>query len=285
MGVFSRSFTLWKACWRVLTFDKELVLFPIISGIVTIAVTATFLLPLATLFGFIGVKGPGEGVGGDILPYVLLFVWYFVTSFIAFFFNSALIGCAFIRLDGKNPTLADGFRIAFQNLGRIAGWALVSATVGVLLNLLERIRIGGENGIGVGIILRKILGFTWSVLTFLVLPVLIIEQIGPIEAVKRSGYLLKKTWGEQIVGTVGFGLVTFLLSLLGFIPLIVGIIMGTPASIAIGVGLFFVYIIALFILTYTLHSIFTAVLYRYAVTGEVPAYIPETFIQRAFKVK
>ena len=285
MRVFSRSFEIWKSCWKLLKNDKELLLFPVFSGLTVILITATFLIPLSTLFGILGFHGNRTGEGLTLTHYFLIYLWYFVTSFIAYFFNSAVIGCANMRMEGSNPRLSDGFRIGFENLGRIAGWAAVSASVGVLLSLIERLKIGGDRGFGIGSVLRSILGLAWTVLTFLVLPILIIEKVGPIEALKRSGFLLKKTWGEQIVVSFGFGLVGFLLSLLAPIPIAIGFLIGSPGAIAIGFGLALIYILFIVILNSTLRSIFTAVLYRYAVKNEVPPSIPPTLVAQAFTPK
>src|SRR5262249_1074067 len=133
------------------------------------------------------------------------FVFYVVQYTIVFYCNSALVGAALIRLRGGQPTLGDGFRIANERFGSIVGYALVAATVGVILRqIAQRGMIGRILGTGFGL--------AWNVATFLAVPVLVVEGVGPIEAVKRSSQLLKKTWGEQIVGNIGLGLVFGLLS-------------------------------------------------------------------------
>ena len=201
MGKIERSWTLVKASWAVLRADKELIVFPVISSIVLMIVTASFFIPmfLAGMF-----EGGREGI--PVLGVVFGFAFYVVQYTIIFYCNSALVGAALIRLQGGDPTLADGFRIANQRFGSIVGYALVAATVGIILKSISR------RGV-VGRIIAGVFGLAWNLATFLAVPVLVVEGIGPIEAVKRSTQLLKKTWGEQIVGNIGNGLVYGLMTL------------------------------------------------------------------------
>ena len=126
------------------------------------------------------------------------------------FFNSALVACALIRFRGGDPTVADGFRAACSRLPQIAAWALVSATVGFALKAAERrSKRGGQ-------IVAAILGVVWSVATFFVVPVLVIENLGPLAALKRSTKIIQDQWGESFVADLGIGLVSFLAAIPGF---------------------------------------------------------------------
>src|SRR5262249_48661246 len=128
-----------------------------------------------------------------------------------------LVSCAVMRFNGQEPTLGDGFRAAASRLPQILAWSLVSATVGVVLKVIEN---ANEK---VGQFISAILGTAWSVVTFFVVPVLVIEKVGPFQAVARSLAILKKTWGEALVGGIGLGLFKFLLLLPGFLLLVGGI--------------------------------------------------------------
>ena len=197
MGRISRSWQLVKASWAVLRADKELLLFPVASGIASFAVVVVLFL------GWVGSGGldrlDGDGVG--LVDLILLYVFYFITSSVVIFFNSALIAAANIRLDGGDPTLSDGFRIAFSHLPAILGWAAIAATVGLILQALR------ERGGALGFVVSLIGGMAWGLITYLVVPILVVEGIGPVDAIKRSASLLRKTWGEQIVGNFSIGLV------------------------------------------------------------------------------
>ncbi|HEX7384204.1 MAG TPA: DUF6159 family protein, partial [Burkholderiaceae bacterium] len=101
---FSRSWTLVKASAAVLRSDKELMLFPVISTIATLVVLATFAIPAFALRMF----EHGVGVAGAVWG----FLFYFCQYAVIIFFNSALVGAAMMRLEGKNPSLGDGIAIA-----------------------------------------------------------------------------------------------------------------------------------------------------------------------------
>lgn len=201
----------------------------------------------------------------NILSYVLLFLFYVVSYAVGFFFNTALVGAALIRLDGGDPTVRDGFRIAFSRLPQIVGYAIIAATVGMILRFIS------ERAGFLGVIVASVIGFAWNVATFLVVPVLAVEGVGPIEAIKRSGGLLRKTWGEQIIGNVGIGL---LFGLLMFVVLIIGgllIVVAAQASMALAMAAVVIVMLALGIVGLVgsaVAGIYVASLYRYATKGD-----------------
>ena len=271
--MFGRSFRIFSESLAILKKDKEILLFPVLSGVFCL------LAMVGMIFGGIwtGLFGEmfkdviaGSGKEAQILGVVLVGLWYFVTWFIVVFFNVATVACAKIRLEGGDPVLADGFRAGFANLGRIAGWALVSALVGLLLDAIENIR-------GVGKLLRMIIGSAWGVLTYFVIPVMIFEKTGPFGSIRSSKELLRKTWGDALVGSTGLGLVLFLLSLPAF-----GL-MYVAGGVGIIVGL--AYLVLLVVVGSALGNIYRTALYVYATTGQVPAGFDEMAVRQSFAPK
>jgi hypothetical protein len=175
-----RSWELAKGSFRVLRSDKELLIFPFLSFIALVIVTLSFAYPFILVGGITSAQN-GET---NIASYVVAFIFYVVSYTVTFFFQTALVGAAMIRLDGGDPTVGDGLRIAFSRLPKIIVYAVIAATVGMILRWIsERAGIIGQ-------IIGGVLGFAWSIATFLVVPVLVVENVGPIEAIKRStGYL------------------------------------------------------------------------------------------------
>src|SRR5262249_48977174 len=152
----SNSFALAGSSWRVLKTDKKLLIFPILSGIASLILILLFVIPLAMrpeLLG--GVNAQGANQGPHPLVYVFAGVTYFLLFFISIFFNAALVSCALIRFNGGEPTLGDGLSAAASRLPQIFAWALVSATVGLLLNAIENAH---EKA---GYWIRAILGAAW----------------------------------------------------------------------------------------------------------------------------
>lgn len=278
-----------KQSWSVLRQDKELVIFPILSGIACIAVLATFALPLMVqpdLFGqiFGDNKDPRQmPIEQQLLLYGLLFVYYFVNYFVIVFFNTALVSCAIIRFRGENPTVGDGLRMACARLPQILAWAALAATVGVLLKALEdRLSFLGKFVVG-------LLGMAWTIVTYFVVPILAVEKLGPFAAVKRSVTLLKRTWGEALVGGFSLGLINLLLCLPGFIVIVAGLAAAAAAQsivlavAAVAIGL--LWIIAVGIVTSTLQQVFLAGVYIYAAEGVVPNGFAEDSLRSAFRRK
>ncbi|NLA68534.1 MAG: hypothetical protein GX856_09900, partial [Gammaproteobacteria bacterium] len=178
---FSRSWEMVKASAAVLRSDRELMLFPVLSGLATLVVAASFALPVLALRLF----GDGIGLGGMALG----FAFYFCMYSVMVFFNCALVGAAMIRLEGGDPTLSDGFAAARSRLGAILGYAAIAATVGVLLQAMK----GKDNNVLVRLA-GSGLGLAWTLATFLVVPVLVSRDIGPVAALRQSVALLRRTW-------------------------------------------------------------------------------------------
>jgi hypothetical protein len=273
------SWALIKASAAVLRADKELIVFPIVSAIGVLIVTASFALPMLVA-GFFDSIFDGEA---QILGFFVGFLFYIVQYFVIIFANSALVGAAMIRLRGGDPTVGDGFRIAMQHIGPILGYALVSATVGMILRWLS------ERGKLVGKIVSSIAGLAWNLATYLVVPVLVIEDVGPLEAVKRSASLLKKTWGEQIVGNFGIGAIfglLFVVMILLAVPVFIMVVMTENVALMVLVGLVFVLaLVFLGLINSTLNGIYIAAVYRYAAEGEATGFFSEEMVRGAFKLK
>jgi len=273
------SWTLIKASAAVLRADKELIVFPIVSAIGVLVVTASFALP-TILAGFLDALLEGHA---QIFGFVVGFLFYVVQYTVIIFANSALVGAAMIRLRGGDPTVGDGFRVAMKHIGAILGYALISATVGMILRWLS------ERGKTLGRITSSIVGLAWNLATYLVVPVLVVEGVGPVEAIKRSANLLKKTWGEQIVGNFSIGLVFVLLAvlvaILGIPIFILVASTHSPVLITLTALLFVLVFVFMGLISSTLNGIYVAAVYRYAAEGEASGFFSAEMVQEAFRLK
>jgi hypothetical protein len=273
----ANSWELIKASAAVLRDDKELLIFPITSAVGIVLVGIVFSLPMLLAGVSDGLFAGGLGVFGI----VALFLFYLATYFVIFFASSALVGAAMIRLRGGDPTVSDGFRIAFRHAGAILGYAAIAATVGVIMRMLT------ERAGGLGRFVISLIGLAWNVATFLVVPVLVVEELGPLAGIKRSVSLLRHTWGEQIAGNLSINLVFGLLGLLTLLfglPLIV-LAASTQAMglVALGIVLLIVILVGLALVGSTLSGIFTAAVYHFAVTGETGSYFRQELVEQAFR--
>ncbi|MFA6956744.1 MAG: DUF6159 family protein [Thermoanaerobaculia bacterium] len=278
--VFRRSYGIFRQSLAILSADKEILIFPVLSGI---AMLFAFALMIGGGF-FMGVfrailDSAGQGSASEILGYAVLFVWYFLSWFVGLFFNVAVIHCAKIRLDGGDPTVADGINASMRHIGRIAAWAAISATVGLLAQILR------DKLKGFGRIFVWLGEAAWGIATFFIVPVMIFEERPIFDSVKQSWNLVKKTWGESLVGGGGIGLFIFLLAIPGLLPIVLGFVLGNGGAIIGGVAVAVLYWLVLACVSSALGGIYRAALYVYATEQRVAPGFSSEYVTGAFKRK
>lgn len=287
MGKFSRSWELVKQSFAILKSDKQLMLFPILSAACCLVVTAIIATggTLITLPSFAAAAAAGEKWTPAHAPffYPVLFLLYVANYFVIVFFNVALVGVANSRLVGGTWTMRDGLELAWARKGTILQWALVAATVGIILKTLEE-RMGL-----LGRIVMRIIGVAWALACYFVVPVLAFEDLTPIEAVQRSSKLFKDTWGEKVTGGFSISLVFMLLALPGIGLFVLSIFVGFGAQSFALVGLGFIlmmlYFLLLSVVSSAVQGIFNAALYRYACFKQVPPAFNSELITAAWTPK
>ncbi len=283
MGKFSRSWELVKQSFTILRSDKQLMLFPVLSAVSCFAVTAAiasggaFLLLPARAAAI----AAGERFNPNQSPMFLLgmFTLYVVNYFVIVFFNVALVGVANSRLMGGTWTFKDGLELAWERKGTILQWALVAATVGVLLRTLEE-RLGL-----IGRLIMRIIGIAWTLACYFVVPVLAFEDLTPIDALKRSSKLFRDTWGEKVIGGFSLSMVSLVLMLPGIgLPIAAAFLAGINGMM-VGLILMVLYFLVLSVFMSAVGGIFNAALYRYACFKQVPPAFSEELIASAWAPK
>ncbi|MFI4958994.1 MAG: DUF6159 family protein [Lysobacterales bacterium] len=282
-GKFARSWALMKASATVLRSDKSLLVFPLLSGFCTLLVAASFLIPVVVMT--VG----GEHAGQDFHQrmsagaYLLMFAFYLVQYFVIIFFQTALTGVALMHLRGEPTSVAAGFALARSRLPHIFGYALIAATVGLVLRMIQE-RLGLIGRLVVGF-----LGLAWTVATFLVVPILVSEDVGPVDAVKRSVELLKRSWGENLIGNGGIGVVFGLLMvaavLVGAVLIGGAVALQSVVAIVLAVTVVVLGFILLGLIQSSLQGIYAAALYRYAEAGEASVGFDQALLEQAFAPK
>lgn len=263
----------------ILKQDRELVWFPIISGALTFLVMLSFAYPIW--------QNVQSEESQSVMYYAWLFVFYLISYFIISFFNAGLVTCVALRFQGQNPTFRDGWNNALKHIGPLFLWALLSSTVGILLRYLEN-----KSGL-FGRIVTGLVGMAWSLVTYFVIPLIVLENFAVPRSIRRSGELFKKTWGENLIGNISMSLVFFAFGLGGLV--VGGLMMWAAFAVATGDDVFIiVFGIGLLILAFftvlsivqtTLQGIFNTALYIFSQTGKVlPGLSPE-LVQGAFRSK
>ncbi|MFA4875779.1 MAG: DUF6159 family protein [Methanoregula sp.] len=269
-----RSISLVKTSWAILMQDKKLLAFPIMSGIISLIVLATFLLPL-----FFAGSFTDEASVGSLLVLAGIFVFYLVSYFVVIFFNTALITCVHARLNGKDMSIGEALSAAMRHLPSILAWALISATVGLLLQILA------DKAGFIGEIAAALIGGAWSLVTFFVVPILMLEEKGVVDSMKGSFALIKKTWGESIIGAGSIMLIFMVIGILAFLGVLGTLFLGNGVVFLAALSLFIILVIVLGVVASAMQGIFLTALYQYAKTGTVPSAFEKDQIANAFVAK
>jgi len=273
MGRIRMGFRLAGASWRIVRSEPSLVAFPLLSAAAAIAYTLLVVLP-------IGIGGFLAFGDARILGWVLLAILLFGASVGATFFGVAAAHNANEALEGRNPTLGGGLRMAVSRLGVIVQWGLVSATVGLILQILAD-KLGGIGGA----IVQGLGGLAWGIASFFALPILALEGLGPFATLKRSAGVVRERWGESLVGNAAIGIAVFVLVFLPSILVGVGGVLLLGSVEALGLALIAIACLGIAIgslFSFTITTVFRVALYRYATEGKVIGGYDEQSLADAF---
>jgi hypothetical protein len=266
-GRIERGFRLTKASWAIVRGDPALLWLPVISMGCSLLVMAVFGL------GMVGIGLPQQGQTPSPAFWALVFLMYVALSFVTIYFNAAVIGVAMKRLNGEEATLRDGLQLARQRIGKIFLWALITATVGMVLRTIQE-----RSGL-IGRIILGLVGVVWSVITFFVVPVLLFEDLDVVPSIKRSASIFKERWGEQFTGNLTIGAVLLLVML----PvMIIGILIAAALPI-VGIPLLLIAIVAVSAVGAAMTGVFNAALYRFATTGQTGAGFSDADLHDSFR--
>jgi len=279
-GRLSRGWSYFKQSFSILRQDKGLAAFPVVSAILSLVVLGLFFFPVFLVFSQEGIDPDTMTMTGWILWILLLFVFYLIIAFISSFFKAGVVANATRVLQGEHPRFGEGIGAAAAKVGALFSWAVVTATVGVILSLIRN--QDSPAGRIIGSLIAATVGAVWSLATFFVIPVILFEDAGGVfSSIGESWGLFKKTWGETTVAGFSFGLLylpVLFVSICCFLVLLSG---NWTAS----VGLFVVLIILLVltgVFASALHGILVAILYQYATTGTVPPQADANLVKQAF---
>ena len=265
------SWELAKVSWSVLRSDKTLAVFPILSAVASLIVVGVF----AGLIAATGVNSSGGGSGLKGIGYVFIVVGYIALAFVGTYFLGALVHAANEALEGRHAALGESFADANAKLHRILPWALVQATVSIIIQQLE------QRGF-VGQIVASLIGAAWSVVTFLTVPIIMLEDLGPIAALKRSGHLLKQSWGENIAAQFGFGIFGFIGALPAILVFALASGTGSTAVLIVFGAAAVAWLVFVSLVISALSGIYRTALYRFAIDGVAPPAFAGADLQHAF---
>ena len=249
MGRIARGWYLAKASLGVVRSDGTLTVLVVLGGIASGATALGFLVPAAVAYS----------IEETWLAAVMAVVGVYLATLVATYFAVALAAACAEVLEGRDATVRGGTAVASARLGAIAGWALVLTTVNLVIQALR-----SRAGI-LGSLLLGAATVAWGLATFLVVPILALEGLGPLAALDRSASLFRRKWGEQLVGTASIGV---LFALLGTVPAVALMLLGfASGSGVVAIALLVVGVlvaVAAGVLGSAARAVFSVALYRYA---------------------
>ncbi len=277
IGRLRASFLLCKESLRFLRADKELLLVPIFSSVFTgfLIGLLTIILVMVSHF-YDKVVSPTDGVSYP--EYVFMFAVYVVSAFSFAIAQAVIVHIVYIRAHGGNATLGGGIARAFSNWLPLLYWAVITSTVGMILRFIS------ERSVFFGRILAAIMGAAWTILTFFVVPILVIEKKTPIKAVTASATLFKKTWGETLVSNVTLGL-AFVVAHLVVLGSFIGLLLYGAATknawlLITAIVCVIAWLLIATLINAALQGILRTLLYIYAAEDVVPENFNRELLER-----
>lgn len=276
MGRIGNTIELAKTSWSVLKKDRELLWFPVMSFFASIVVIVVAAIPIIAMIDTTN-TATGEQTTVNPAAAVLGILAAMALSIVTVFFNGALVAGAYERMSGGDPTVKSALNRAFSRISGLVPWAILTATVGLILQALR------ERAGWLGRMVVSMIGMAWDVATFLVVPALIIDELGAVDGLKRSGSLLKQTWGENIAARVGFGLVGMLLMIPAVILVVIGGASGIGAFLVVAIIAAVAWVAVVMVVLTALNAVFQTALYLYATTGSVPSGFESSSLPQSFR--
>ncbi len=275
---FKRSWELTKLSFSVINKDKELLAFPFLGSIFSIAFILLLLLPtLLTQF----LSSATSSFTLDAFALMVLFFVYLGLAVIATFFDVCAVYTIKKRFEGGNASFIESIQFAVSKIHLVFYWGLLSATVGLILRLIES--AGDKRGHGaqmISKIIASILGTAWAIASVFAIPAMVYHNHGPINALKSSVSAIKRTWGESLIRYYGLGAVESLLVMFG-------IIAGVILALVTGSWVFFIistviYVVIVSLIFSVANDVFNTALYAYA-NGKVPKGYSKDLLHNAFR--
>lgn len=294
------GWALGREAFALMKEHPKLIVFPVLSGIAFVALLAAIAFGAILKPEMFGLtvssstmaRGARAGMRANVtvanlLPYVWGLGLYLTLTFVATFFNVALCSTVLHKHLTGRVSLRDGFSGAISRLPYILAWSLFAATIGLLLAMLKKVM---EDYLSwFGWLFGTLLETAWAATVYFVAPVLAVERIGPIAALKESAGLLKARWRETAGAEFSTAWALWPLHLFGFVS-VLGLLWCTAhiggAGTFMGVAVFGALSALYMLASTTLHSIMSGIvksnMYIYAKTGEVPAGSDAQVYARAF---
>jgi hypothetical protein len=264
IGRFRAGIILFKETFRFLRSDAEMLFVPIVALCIELFLFGALALLLVGLGFFTALQSPDAEL--SLTGYVGVFIGYVISAFVIAWSQAAIAHIVYVRAHGGNATLGEGLRVATAHWSALLVWSCITSTVGLVLRAIA------ERSGTLARIVTALMGAAWSILTYFVVPSIVIGKRSAFAAISDSGSVFKRTWGETLVTNISFsGLVALII--MGYMVVLIGILFvsgwSAPLFFLLMV-LFILGVMVLLLVSTALSSILRTLLYVYASEGTVP---------------
>ncbi|MBK6763947.1 MAG: hypothetical protein IPG68_12070 [Micrococcales bacterium] len=271
-----------------------MLLFPVVSAVLAIIAVLVIGGAGVAALGWRGVEetaASGEvSTSTAIVGIVILIIAAYVATLITQVFMGGLVKCADEELQGRDSSFGAGLGAAMGRFPALMGWAGIQTAVGWLLSAVRG--NGSDNNVIVTVlrlVLASLLAVAWSVITFFVLPLIILRGKGPVAAIKQSVSVIRATWGMQIAGGVRIGGLIGLIAVLpGILFAVVGGFVAMAGTPAVGVplsALGVIVVIAAQVVISAMRAIFSVAMLHYVEEQQGFGPFEAAALQSAVRVK
>jgi len=295
---------LFRTSVTVVRTHPKLLVFPIVTGLLTVMIALFFLAPvillllaphwiqggplqgLADRVGFLRIRH-GVNFNFQVQPLgtALLAGMYLFNLFLATLSSVAFNSEILEALSGRPVSIQHGLEAALRRWKPVLFWSLLAGTVGLLIRALE------ERFAILGRLVAGVIGLAWSVASIFAIPILVREPAlsNPFEVLSKSARTIKSTWGEMLAGYLGMQGTNLLVMWCSIVYWLgsgaLALVFSNAWILLIALGPWVFCLIAYSYLASIASRVYLCALYLYASEGAVPGPFDASMMAAPFKAK
>ncbi len=221
MQSFSRGWSFLKEAWTMAFKDRDLIKPSIYSLIVGFIVSVIFLIPMIGSAVLLG----DRGIVGQVIIFIFGTLLIFAQYSVGYIFSAMTIYLVYGYLAEGDGVMEKAWAIVRREWLNIISLAAASTGVSLLKSAIRgKGRSVGRNA------LAGLVSTVWTEAAFLILPVMVIENMNLKNSLQRAGHIIKNNLLLVGISTVGVRAVN---GLIGFLLGAGGIALGFGAGFGI----------------------------------------------------
>ncbi len=267
----TKSIKLVSLAQDILGSHKGLLWLPMISGLIG------FILFLILVLVFKGLDMNAKIIEFSNIGLIVLY--YSIIMFTITYSNFVMASAVIDIFEGKYKGIRNAMKRVRSVLPQIIVFALLDVVLTIVFLLIKSRFRKKDMALDM---YRS--GFNWNKSRSFLIPIVLYEGVGPIQAYKRAFILFFKKLGVRTLGrvTVGVTIILYIVGGLIISYLLIKLFISFKFVPILVIILFVLYLSFVFVYATTLQSILSVVLYRYATGKKIPENIKK-MIQLLYK--